>query len=281
MASNTFPKIIHWHICGKCQLHCRFCYAILDSPALNTNECKDVIKKIKESEIEMVVFTGGEPLLRNDIVELISLCKKQGLSTTVDTNAILLTKELISKLSRLLDRVGIPLDGPPQIHDLLRGKSGHFQEVVNALRLLQDTKMKIKINTVLCKQNLSKLGEIGKILKPFKISLWSLYQFFPLGKSYTNRKEFEITKKDFFRETNKVKKNYPQLPIEVVPYSLREGSYFAISPSGYIYTTPIKEGKSHIKLGSVLRDNLLELWNSKLINREKSKERYSTWFREN
>lgn len=274
---NIIPFLVHWHVCGKCQLNCMFCYAIpRGQKYLNTDECKKIIKEIARSNIKLIIFTGGEPLLRQDIVTLLEFCKEQGLVTAMDTNAILLTKEIISKFNGILDRIGIPLDGyQANIHDTLRER-GHYLKAINALNLLEDSNIKIKVNTVVNKLNLSSIEGIGEILKKYRISLWSLYQFYPLAKGYIYRKKFKITKKEFNNIVRKTIKKHPEIPIEGVPYSMREGTYFAISPAGGVYTTPLNSKGYHVLLGNLLEHTLSELWNTRFICKERYAERYNT-----
>jgi MoaA/NifB/PqqE/SkfB family radical SAM enzyme len=273
--SSDFPQIIHWHICGRCQLNCDFCYAIPSGQReLNTDECKEIIKRLVKNGAKVVVFTGGEPLLRQDITDLVKFCKERGLKTALDTNGILLSSELINKFEGFLDRIGLPLDGyPMHIHDGLRGK-GHFMKVYSALLLLKDSKIKIKINTVVNKINRSNIEQLGKILEHFKISLWSLYQFYPLAKGYLHKKKFMVSAREFNLLVKKITKQYPQILIEGVPYQVRKGVYFGISPAGSVYTTPLNGKSKHIILGNVFEYTLSELWNKNFICRERYNERY-------
>jgi MoaA/NifB/PqqE/SkfB family radical SAM enzyme len=275
--NNSFPKIIHWHICGKCQLNCAYCYAIPGEAIRETEKCKEIIKKISNGKIKVIVFTGGEPLLRSDIVEIINFAHKMGLFTALDTNGLLLTKEIISEFNGILDRIGLPLDGASsEVHDRLRGR-GNFKIIINALKLLNlyGERINIKINTVVTKENFWEIEKIGKILMSFKnISLWSLYQFFPLGRGWSYRKRFKIYKYVFEEIGNKVRDTYPNLNIEIVPFSIRKGSYFSISPNGVVYTTPLNGRATHVKLGNIFEEDISELWNKSILKKDKNLKRY-------
>ena len=140
----------------KCNQKCAFCYAAGQARSgareLNTEEWKAVIDKLIASHVPMLTFTGGEPTLREDIDLLIAHAKT--CVTRLNTNGILLTKELVAKLKAAgLDSVQITLySHDAAVHNDLVGAE-HFEDTVQGIRNAVEGGLDVSVNTPLCKKN--------------------------------------------------------------------------------------------------------------------------------
>lgn len=127
----------------RCQLRCPHCYAAVEvrgsRDEMSTEEVKSVLDELRALGILQVVFTGGEPLLRQDIFELVAHAHHIGLITRLNSNGGLLTEECAAELRRAgLDKCGVSIDNAdPAIHDRLRGRPGTFEKAVQALGYLR------------------------------------------------------------------------------------------------------------------------------------------------
>ena len=136
MEREIFPKSIDVNPTSKCQLQCPFCWGpnheIPDG--LSTQDWLNTIQFFAERGTDAIVFTGGEPLLRKDIVELLRFSKQMGMRVTLSTNTILLPS-LAEKVLPMVDEVGIPMDGSTEQNNLLmrEGKINSFQYQIDAL----------------------------------------------------------------------------------------------------------------------------------------------------
>ncbi|MHB1023849.1 MAG: radical SAM protein [Acidobacteriaceae bacterium] len=154
-----FPRDIYLHVTDKCNLKCSYCYNRLDrtqklklerenqiAPELNTSEMKSLLDQLVSNGARRILFTGGEPLLRKDLLELIrytrslSDIRKQHGESAVKiellTNAILINEQVADELCTYVDTVTISLDGhEPHHHDVSRGK-GAFDATVESIRTL-------------------------------------------------------------------------------------------------------------------------------------------------
>ncbi|MEK7868631.1 MAG: radical SAM protein, partial [Candidatus Omnitrophota bacterium] len=93
-------KLISWNITKECNLSCRHCYRDAGEKAkgeLTTREAKDLLCEIKKAGFNLVIFSGGEPLLRNDIYELINYANRLGLISSLGTNGLLLSTKAAKK----------------------------------------------------------------------------------------------------------------------------------------------------------------------------------------
>lgn len=203
-------KILAINVTPKCNMDCAFCFGPKKSEKeLSTNEIKLIIDNANRKGTKKIIFTGGEPLLRKDIFELIEYTKDLGLFTILHTNGLLLNRDNLKALERYLDQINLPLDGADEeINDDLRIR-GHFNKIFEILSLLKNKKIRIIISTVVSSKNIRSVGEIGRIL-PEYVNKWRIFQFKPERKAGMVRREFEISDKEYEEECDKIIKNkYP------------------------------------------------------------------------
>lgn len=164
----------------KCNLACEFCICNGEK-RLSSEEIKNKLNSCSGT----VIFTGGEPLLREDINELCAYAKSKELRVGVHTNAILLSRLDLKNV----DFVNLPLDGPKEIHDKMRGRS--FEFIIKALDKLKEKKNNIRITTIVTKINLNYIINIPKILEDHNIELWRVFKY------KGNQDKFIISQEEF------------------------------------------------------------------------------------
>jgi MoaA/NifB/PqqE/SkfB family radical SAM enzyme len=149
---------------------------------LETWEAKSVLDQAKRLGILQIAFSGGEPLLREDIVELVQYAHDLGLITRLSTNGLLLDHERVSELKRAgLTLCGVSIDdADPQTHDTLRGVPGAHAKVMEGIRNLREFKIPCEILTYAAKSNV-KSGMERIITLGKRIGVQSVYVFFPVA----------------------------------------------------------------------------------------------------
>lgn len=163
----------------RCNYHCKMC----DFPdreqrlrnkglkELSTAQLKQLLKDFRDLGTAGIGFTGGEPLLREDIFELLKYAKDLGLITHLNTNGFLLHEENVAKLfSSGVDSVNISLDGAsPKTHDTIRGYNGAFDKVIKAVgyilkkRKEENSKVRLKVVCVINEFNIDEVSDIVKL----------------------------------------------------------------------------------------------------------------------
>jgi len=124
---------ILWNVTYQCDLKCKHCYVgnQKKEEELNTKQAKKLISTIGEMNVPLLFLTGGEPLLRKDIFELIELCKKYDITTVLSSNGLLINKEVARKLRRYnIHYIAVSVYGPPPIHDEIVGLPGSFDKLM-------------------------------------------------------------------------------------------------------------------------------------------------------
>lgn len=194
--------------------------------------------------IEWFVFGGGDPLLRQDLADLIVHAKEMGMKTDLQSNAILFDDAFLSKVSSYLDKVGFSLDGHDKnTHDIIRNYQGNFDIVMDAIQLCYLYNVPVTIRSTVMKGNIGRLCNIGDIVSDFEnIRKWSIREYVPLGRGFTNRHLFSITRECFNIEIqNIIRRNtiaYGTLPIVSVSAEEMKNCYCLVSPSGMFYNHP-------------------------------------------
>ena len=188
-------------------MDCDFCFGPeKGEKELSNTEIESLIDSTKAKNINKIIFTGGEPLLRKDIFDLIDYAKNKSLFTILHTNGLLLNNISINKLENNLNQINLPLDGyDKKTNDVLR-VDGHFDKIFELLSLLKNSKIRTIISTVASSKNKESVIKIGGIL-PKYIYKWRIFQFKPEGKAKEVETEFEISDQDFNELCDKIKKN--------------------------------------------------------------------------
>jgi len=184
------PFIVIWEVTRACQLACLHCRAEAqhkpDPRQLTFGEGKRLIDQIAEMESPLLVFTGGDPLMREDLYDLAEYAIiKKGLKVSMTPSATsLVTKEAIDKAKQIgLSRWAFSLDGSYQgIHDSFRGTEGSFDLTMNAIRYLKELEIPIQINTTVSRYNLHDLENIADLMEKLGIVLWSVFFLVPTGR---------------------------------------------------------------------------------------------------
>jgi len=185
-ASERRPIVV-WNITRACNLKCIHCYN--DSgpaPAeneLSTTEAKNVLKDLTQFGVPVVLFSGGEPLMRKDIFELLRFAGELGLRTVLSTNGTLITADIAKKIKQYhVSYVGISLDGIGQINDKFRGVPGAFDKAVEGIRNCQNENIRTGLRLTLTKQNVQDLGKIFDFLERQRIERACFYHLVASGR---------------------------------------------------------------------------------------------------
>lgn len=217
----------YYEVTHRCNLKCKFCYA---SPGFTTERfygdfelSKKIVKRAKLINIKTIVITGGEPLLRKDIFDIIAFAKNHIDKVLITTNGTLIDREISKKLKECSpDIVSISLESSlKEQHDYLRGE-GTFNKVLRAIDYLKEVgfdKNSINITATITKHNIEDLPKLANFAEELGISM--NYSFFqPIGRGKTAN-ELQFSKKQYFKfilTFMEAQKNIP--PFEVEDYSM-------------------------------------------------------------
>jgi len=202
-----YPVHPVFEITSRCNLNCEHCHArggeSDGSDDLNTEEVKKfVIDSLTEvSDFKSLIFSGGEPLLREDLFELIAYSKKKGFYPIVATNATLITKEVAAKLKKA-GNLGIAasIDSTKdEVHDSFRRVQGALKMAREGIANAAEEGMYVQINITASKINKDELPKLIALADDLRAHVILLYQFIPSGRGLETS-EFELTTEEFRNE---------------------------------------------------------------------------------
>ncbi|MBI5417001.1 radical SAM protein [Candidatus Poribacteria bacterium] len=155
ITNKNFPMIVNWAITGRCNLRCTHCYGtygIVQKDELPIEIVKKTIDELKKMGTKRITIEGGEPLVREDIKEIIDYIHKKNIEMSLCTNGILIEK-YIGFLKDKIDLIVLSLDGCKENHDAIRGK-GNFEKVISALKICKENNVRTLIFSCLINENL-------------------------------------------------------------------------------------------------------------------------------
>ncbi len=181
-------RMIAWEVTRSCNLACRHCRAsALRGPyegELGTEKCMQIIDEIVSVGNPVIILTGGEPMLREDIYDLAAYGDKKGLRMVLATNGTLLTDANVERLIQSgIKRISVSIDGAgPESHDEFRGVKGAFAGTMRGIEAMKKVGMEFQINTTITKGNLSEITGIHELAHRLGAAAHHIFLLVPTGR---------------------------------------------------------------------------------------------------
>ncbi len=229
-------------------------------------------KKIVEMaylwKIESITFGGGDPYVYPRFPDLLRYTYDQfsgKIFIQVDTNGMRMNKSHYRLLSETNSLLGLPLDGSTEeINEMIRSNPYIHRNTLRHLESLKEHKVNTKINTLVCNHNISDITNIAKILTRYDVSVWSLYEFWPIeGVADINRKQFELSHDEYLNLVESVSplSLYSDFEIEWGSVDERKNGYFFVTETGKVYTIHKSNRFQYQYVGNISDDDILSSWN--------------------
>ena len=168
--SSDKKPVVVWNMTRKCNLRCMHCYSSsrnIDYPnELTTAEAKTMIEDLAAFGAPVLLFSGGEPLMRPDLPELLQYTVDRSVRAVISTNGTLITKEKAAVFQKIgLSYVGISLDGMQATHDRFRGTPGAFDQAMQGLRNCREAGLKVGVRFTINRHNAADVPAIFDLLE--------------------------------------------------------------------------------------------------------------------
>ncbi|WP_027179232.1 12,18-didecarboxysiroheme deacetylase [Maridesulfovibrio bastinii] len=202
--SEDKKPVVVWNMTRRCNLKCVHCYAQAVDPdgvdEISTPQAKTLIDDLAQFGAPVMLFSGGEPLVRKDLVELAHYAVGKGMRAVISTNGTLITKEKAKELKEVgLSYVGISLDGGEETHDKFRGVPGAFKKALEGVENCKAEGLKVGLRFTINKRNWVEVPTIFQILKDMEVPRVCFYHLVYSGRGS------ELIKEDLdHAETRKV-----------------------------------------------------------------------------
>ena len=208
-APGPRKPVVVWNCTQSCNLRCRHCYAAVDGangqdarstrgggcncgtgvspvhPAneLSGDEARAMIDDLAAFKCPVLLFSGGEPCLRKDLVELMAYAKEKGLRVVLSTNGTLITPELATRFAAVgLSYVGVSIDGLKSTHDRFRGVDGAFERSLAGIRNAKAAGLKVGLRMTLSRGNWREIPSVFALMKRERIDRACFYHLVYSGR---------------------------------------------------------------------------------------------------
>lgn len=185
--SEDKKPVVVWNITRSCNLRCIHCYARADKTKhekeLRHEQGLMLIDDLADFGVPVLLFSGGEPLMRPDLPKLAAYAIKKGLRAVISTNGTLISPEKASELKEIgLSYVGISLDGMEAINDKFRGKKGAFRDAMAGIKNCQDIGLKVGLRFTINRFNTQEVSSVFDLLERHNIPRVCFYHLVYSGR---------------------------------------------------------------------------------------------------
>jgi len=185
--SEDKRPVVVWNVTRRCNLKCVHCYAhardIHFDDELTTEQGKTLITDLAKFGAPVILFSGGEPLVRRDLPELAAFAVESGMRAVISTNGTLITSTMAHTLKKIgLSYVGISLDGMEEINDRFRGVRGAFKSALSGIENCQEAGIKVGLRFTINKINVTEIPKLFQLLEDMNIPRICFYHLVYAGR---------------------------------------------------------------------------------------------------
>jgi radical SAM protein with 4Fe4S-binding SPASM domain len=276
------PRYVLWDCTRKCNLNCIHCGASKEryEKELKENDIKKLIDELANFGVKTFAVTGGEPLTRPDLLNILKYASNKGLQTGIATNGFLINKEMASKIKDAnITSVQVSLDGTKEIHNQIRRNPKSYDNAVSAIKLLNEMSIPyVTVATTINPLNLKNIEALMNILIDLKIKSWRICVVMPIGRA-NEKKDLFLSKEQLKQLFEFILKNKNKLHIEVGENLTFLGGYeekirdsplicpvgikaCCIGVDGNVRGCPEMPDTEKFREGSILEKPFIEIWNT-------------------
>lgn len=272
------PLRVHLQITNECQLRCRHCSQESRDPLadeLTFEEIKKLLNDLVSIGTFEVNIAGGEPFLREDLLQIITYARSLGMNVTLSTSGLFVSRVVAKKIAEIgLKRIRISFDGATEkSYDYFRGK-GTYRRAIRGIKTLRELfDIPIVVHTVLMKPNLTEILTILRAVQKLRCNIWSVDFVKPLG-SAKNAKQFLLDREDVsqimntikrLQEASSIKIEMPQFPYKAPKKGVYRGFgcvganlYCYISANGNV--KPCSFVSENYQSGNIRKQHIKDIW---------------------
>ena len=269
--------------CNERCLHCGSNCGDARCPEVSSADLERLLQKVSRdfSPLPMLAITGGEPLLRKDFERIVSAAHDLGFAWGMTTNATLIDANMARLLRRTgMGTVSVSVDGPPEVHDRIRGRAGAYDQAMRGIQAMIDEGgfKAIQITSVINHQNIGLLDQMFDLFADLDIDSWRIVAMEPIGRALTHP-ELLLTAQDHIRLLDFIReKREAQFPVTYgcchylgLAYEREVRDWFfqchagktiaSIMTNGDIGTCLNIPRSAQTIQGNIYRDDFTKIWN--------------------
>jgi len=187
-SQRASAPIVVWNCTRQCNLRCLHCYASADSrrspEEMSTAEGKAFMADLADFGVPVLLFSGGEPLLRDDVFELAAFAREQGVRPVLSTNGTLITEKVAEQLRHVgFGEVGISLDGIGERHDHFRGQKGAYEAALRGIRNCVAAGQRVSLRLTITRWNYKEIPAIFELAEQEAVDRICFYHLAYVGRA--------------------------------------------------------------------------------------------------
>ena len=283
---------LFWETTLRCNAKCKHCGSragenIKLEDELTTDEIENALKSIAnkyDASKILINVTGGEPLVRQDLFEVMEFAKNLGYHWGMTTNGMLISDNYIEKMKASgMTTISISLDGLENSHDEFRGVKGSYSKIIENIKKLKEAKFLnyLQVTTVVNKLSINQLEEMYKKMKELQIDSWRIVNMDPIGRAEDN-KDLALDSKEYRYLLDFIKDKKKNSNFDVTygcthfvgmkyEREIRNHMFFCVTGfttgsilyNGDIYVCPSVERRKELVQGNVRTDDFVDVWENK------------------
>ncbi len=283
---------LFWETTLRCNAKCKHCGSragenIDIQNELTTEQIKKAFKSIADKyDVSKILInvTGGEPLVRQDLFDVMKFASDLGFHWGITTNGMLIDDDIIEKMKETkLATMSISIDGLEKSHDEFRGVKGSYKKIIENIRKLQKDKFLhcFQVTTVVNKLNINELEQMYKIMEDLEVDSWRVINVDPIGRANDNS-NLALERNDYEYLLNFIKEKRNEAKFEITfgcahfvgmefEQEIRKNMFFCMTGyttasilyNGDIYVCPNVERRKELIQGNVKQDDFVQVWENK------------------
>ncbi len=290
---KTHPlRVLFFEITSRCNARCEHCGSscgdFVPKDEITGEEIKKVLRDVAahyDPKLVMLNITGGEPLVRKDLFELMDYATKLGFYWGMTTNGMLIDEEVVKKIvDTKMYSISVSIDGMKELHESFRKVPGSFEKIIHGLKLMKECPSigVLQVTTCVNKKNIDQLEDIYQLLKELGIKYWRIMEVDPIGRAKNNddllldadgeNKMFEFMKEKQLTQ-NEIRIDYGcahylgwnrDWLIRGKPFICGAGTMVgSVLSNGDIFVCPDVPRRPELIQGNVRKDSFVEVWEKK------------------
>jgi radical SAM protein with 4Fe4S-binding SPASM domain len=200
--TDYYPAEVTYLVTSACNAKCRHCYLNAGQPLpdeLTLEDIKKLFADLYDAGTINIEFSGGEPLLRHDFMEMLNIAQSSDLAISICSNGLLINKKTAEFFKDIgVEHVQISIDGTQKSNDFLRG-NGAFEGAVNAVKRLKDVGVVTHIRTTVTRQSLPELDQLANLAVNLNADLFGAKLFHPVGRGIGYKEDLMLNSDDMHR----------------------------------------------------------------------------------
>jgi MoaA/NifB/PqqE/SkfB family radical SAM enzyme len=248
----------------KCNLSCKYCSEAGVMRDSSLSDIKKIVDNLISGGLERICITGGEPLLRDDLEDILRYIKERNVTITLSTNGMCLDENRLKKIKPLIDNIRFSLRGSEKIHNRITGNGLSFKKTLESIRICRKHGLPISMVMTIVDNNYTQMEEIARICEREGVEKLYYFSLIPRGRAIKIFDQKNVSIDKIYREYNRITELSRvegwDLEIKVANFTI-EGECVLVFPNGDMVGVPSFESVcNQMVLGNILKDDPVDLW---------------------